>query len=92
MCVFLDKPAIVLTGGYEYDVKANTTSEVIGESEEKLTPLTEANYGHTMVITNNNELMTLGGDLDDRKQCYKLEKGSWQKQNPLTQPRQNAVG
>ena len=45
-----------------------------------------------MVITNNNELMTLGGWIGDRKQCYKLVNGSWQKQNPLTQPRRYAVG
>ena len=64
---------------------------MIGDSEEKLPPLPEASYAHSMVITNNNELMTLGGGYGDEKQCYKLENGKWQKQNPLTQPRRYAL-
>jgi len=56
-----------------------------------LPPLPEANSKHSMVITNQNELMTLGGDYGDKNQCYKLVNGKWQKQSPLTQPRNNAV-
>ena len=44
------------------------------------------------MITNNNELMTLGGGHGDSKQCYKLVNDKWQKQSPLTQPRMFAVG
>ena len=104
--MFLDKPAIILTkfsnrilgkealffsGGF--DGKSGlTTLEVIGDSNVKLPPLPEKNHAHSMVITNNNELMTLGGNYGDKKQCYKLVNGKWQKQNPLTQPRKYAVG
>ena len=35
--------------------------------------------------------MTLGGDYSDKKQCYKLENGSWKKQSRLAQPRKSAV-
>ena len=69
-----------------------TTGEVIGDAETKLPPLPEANYAHSSVITNNNELMTLGGGHGDSKQCYKLVNDKWQKQTPLTQPRMFAVG
>ena len=42
-----------------------------------------------MVITNNNELMIFGGV--DSDECYKLVKGSWEKQNALTRKREYAV-
>ena len=69
-----------------------TTLEVTGDSKTKLPSLPEKNYRHSMVITNNNQLMTLGGDYGDKNQCYKLVNGSWEKQSPLTQPRKWAVG
>ena len=70
------------------------TLEVIGDSKVKLPSLTKRNFSHTMVISNNNELMTLGkgyhGDI--RNQCYKLVNGIWQNQNPLTERRSSSVG
>ena len=85
------KTAIVISGGSSSsDVGKNV--ELIGNFDAKLPSLPEVNDCHSMVMNNNNELMTLGGEYGDKKQCYKLVNGSWQKQNPLTQPRQNAVG
>ena len=81
---------MITSGGI--DTNVIKTLEVIGDPEENLPRLPEANYAHAMIITNNNELMTLGGNYGDKKQCYKLVNGKWQKQNPLTQPRKYAVG
>ena len=54
-------------------------------------PSSYANYAHCMVITNDNKLMTFGGNHEDGKQSYELSKDIWQKQNPLTKPRFMAV-
>ena len=86
----IDQNAILISGGYDGNSRL-TNIEVIGDSDTKLPPLPEGNSAHSMVITNNNELMILGGNCDDEKQCYKLVNGKWQKQNPLTQPRKWAV-
>ena len=87
--MLLDKPAVALSGGY--DGESKSILEVIGDAETMLPPIPKTNHGHSMVINNNNELMTLGGRYGDKKQCYKLVNGKWQKQSPLTQPRSYAV-
>ena len=82
---------VVISGGFPpYDVGGKL--ELVRHSNIKLPQLPEANYAHCMVITNNNELMTLGGgNRGDKNRCYKLVDGKWQKQNPLTQPRKYAA-
>ena len=81
---------IISSGGYGNGNISNL--EAIGESDIILPTLPEVNSARSMVITNNNELMTFGGYAGDEKQCYKLETGNWRKENPLTQRRNFSVG
>ena len=86
----LAQNTIFISGGH-IGTKQLTTLEAFGHSDTILPPLPEANSSHNMVITNSKKFLILGGNHDDRKQCYKFENGVWQKQNPLTQPRSYAT-
>ena len=80
----------MISGGSPLSVVGKKV-DLIGNFHVKLPLLPEKLFGHSMLITNNNELMTLGGHYGDKKQCYKLVNDSWQKQSPLTQSRKYAV-
>ena len=80
-----DQPTVVIPGIYS----GSSSLEVIGDSKIKLPEFPKPIYHYSMVITNNNELMIFGGV--DSDECYKLVKGSWEKQNALTRKREYAV-
>ena len=57
----------------------------------KLPPLPEGNDGNSMVITNDNKILSISGKAGDGKQCHIFQDGHWKHHSVLNKRRVGAV-
>ena len=88
------------SGGFKdgQSIKSGTPSQdvaILGRNSWKILPFKESIFAHSMVITNTNQLMILGGHIGplrdnfdaSRQNCYIYENCQWKFHSSMIEPR-----